>query len=143
MSVDKVAKDGTIDVKNIPKAEALYRFYSPACIAQRKASTSVVVPTTKCGLFVQILVERGGPTALVNNVSENEGSDPPLPSPVCTLSKALAAVEKAGKLPARPVYNADLFCRKTRTGKVESTWILDDIQGQPIGRVDATSCAVE
>jgi hypothetical protein len=143
MGVDKVAKDGTIDVKNVPKAEALYRFYSPACTEARKASTSVVAPTTKCGLFVQILVERGGPTALVNNVSADSQSDPPLPSPACTLSKAFAALEKAGKLPAKPVFNADVFVYKSSsTGKLDSNWSIADIQGQSIGKVDATSCAI-
>ena len=143
MGVDKVAKDGTIDVKNVPKAEALYRFYSPACIDAKKASTSVVAPTTKCGLFVQILVHRDVPTALVNSVDADRQSDPPLSSPACTLSKAFAALEKAGKLPAKPVFNADVFVHKSSTtGKLDSAWSIDDIQHQPVGRVDATSCAI-
>jgi hypothetical protein len=65
------------------------------------------------------------------------------PRPVCTLSKAFAALAQAGKLPAKQVFNAEVFGHKDRKpGKSEPEWTFEDIQGQSVGRVDATSCAL-
>jgi hypothetical protein len=135
IDVDRVARDGTVDVKNVPKAEVTYRFYSPGCITARKASTSVVAPTTKCGLFVAVMVDGDTPTALVNAVSEDSPSAA-LSSPVCTLAKAFGALAKAGKLPEKPVFNVTVF------GLARPHWSIDSIQGETIGSVDATTCAV-
>jgi hypothetical protein len=142
LDVDKVAKDGTVDVKNVPRAEAMYRFYSPACLKERNASTSVVVPTTKCGLYVQVQMEDGGPTALVNSVDGDSSSPAQLASPVCTLSKALSALASAGKLPQRPVYDVSLFVSSVRAHGASAEWVISDIQNLTTGSVDATSCAV-
>ncbi len=144
LDIDRVARDGLIDVKNIPNAQAMYRFVSPKCASDKAASTAVVVSKVRCGLNILVMRQEGSaaPEVIADAVDGDASNPPELPSPACTLAKAFAAVDKAGKLPAKPVFNVWILGATNRARGTGPEWIIGDIQGASIARVDATSCVL-
>jgi len=139
-----VAKDGLVDFKTTPGASATYRLYSPACVREYESSTAVVAPANRCGFMLEVSAEQGQPAAarvyIGSGPSTSKQLDPELASPVCTLSKAFAALDQAGKLPPRPVYTADVYV----IGSDPLWTFLQITSGQPnIGYVNATTCALK
>lgn len=145
----RVAKDGLVNVKTTPKAQVTYRFYSPKCVSDFASSTSVVVPTNECGMFVKVMADEEPPSAHVQIVAESPSSaadgDYELKSPVCTLAKAFAALEAAGKLPARPVYDTYLYDVRFKGKVPDPRWSISQITSgvDTIGYVNATTCALK
>ena len=139
--VDRVAKDGTVNLAVTPKAEVRYDFVSPKCIADYKSSTSLVDPQTTCELIVELQAYTGGPGVTV--AASSASTDLPydeLRGVTCTAEKAFAVLEKAGNLPARPVYDATL----EESSGPRPIWSFHTvIPGQAqIHTIDAATCAV-
>jgi ribosomal protein L40E len=137
MNVRDVGKDGMVNLAVTPGASVTYYLVSPKCLTDYKNSTALVDPKTLCGIMVLLDAQTGTPG--VRFGGEGVGISPALQDPTCTMTQAFAALEKEGKLPPRPVYNAMLGGSGSRR-----VWMFQTvISGQAtIPVVDADTCKV-
>jgi hypothetical protein len=71
--------------------------------------------------------------------------DREIKSPVCTLTQAFGKLEKAGKLPNKPLFNANLYDVSFQSTKLKPRWNFDQIITgmDTVGYVNADTCTVE
>lgn len=145
LSASRVAKDGTANLVMTPDASAEYRFSSPKCVTDYKKSTALIDPRSECDLFLMIKSRDHEVRVEVTTASAPGGEQSLEGEPSCSLAAAFAALDAAGKLPARPVYDVDLHTWSVDLeGRRHPAWIFSTIiSGQAhIPVVDPTSCAV-
>lgn len=143
IDVDRVGRDGLVNLKATPDASVEYRLFSPKCRKDYEDSTATVDPHFQCELDIEIKSESG---VIVPTVLKTGDQlfvlkyDTEMKSPACTLPQVMAKLDKAGKLPQKPVFNAwaDQVSNRPR-------WVIDQIiSGQDtIGYVNGTTCAIE
>lgn len=143
IDVDRVGRDGLVNLKSTPDASVMYRAFSPKCRQDYTDSTAVVDPKLACELYIQIKSESGvvAPTALkTGDQLFALKYDTAMKSPVCTLQQVFQKLDKAGKLPQKPVFNASVYDVSGR-----ARWSIDQIisGADTVGYVNATTCAIE
>ncbi len=144
MMAKPVSKVGTVNIVVTPDSSVEYRLVSPKCVEGYKSSTAVVDPKTTCELFIEVKAVEGAPVVEVLPLT-TQSVEQELRDPVCTMTQAFAALEKAGKLPPRPVYDADVYAAfGDSTRGYSAKWVISTvIHGQAdIPVVDATTCKV-
>jgi hypothetical protein len=161
VDANRVAKDGRVAILVTPDALVRYRLESPKCSLDYKNSTALVDPQTQCELEIEVKASNG--EAVVEVLMSKRGlDDAEVRTPACTLPQAFAALEAAGRLPPRPVYDADVLAigtpaltpavpygqkvpaNESPTDHYAAYWYVSTvIQGQvSIPQVDATTCKV-
>lgn len=120
LQVERCDRDGLVNLKNTPGAQAMYRFLSFERIKELDENTSVTRPETEYELFV--FVTRDGPMVQKIKGDPWAARDKKTFSslPACTLAQAFAALDKAGKLPLRPVYDADFYLSGSPSWKIQT-----------------------
>lgn len=136
----RVEKSGQVNLRTIPDATSGYRFISPSRSKEYLNSAALVDPKTVTEFEIQL--DKDGIKLLeLSSKPMHDEVEPAVLPPACTLGQALAALEKAGKLPARPVFSGYLV--NTYDGK-RSLYYVTTLTGSPnIPLVNATSCKVE
>jgi hypothetical protein len=139
-----VTRAGTVDIEVTPDASVMYRFMSPKCLSDYKSSTALVDPETKCDFYITVKSKERTPRVEVLP-SKSSGLETELQDPVCTLGQAFAALEKAEKLPPRPIYKADIYVFSSTNRPYKAKWtFVTVISGQAsIPSVDSTTCAID
>lgn len=135
----RTEKSGQVNLRTIPDATSGYRFVSPLRVAEYENSTALVDSKIVTELMIQ--VDKDGVKVLKSSSNEYSGEDlPNLAPPVCTLGQALAAIEKAGKLPPRPVYSGYLI----EVSPKRTAYYINTLTGSPnIPTVNASSCKLD
>ncbi len=144
IDVDRVGRDGLVNLKATPDASVEYRIFSPKCRKDYEDTTATVDPHFQCELDIQIKNESGVIVPTVLKTGDQLFTlkyDKEMKSPVCTLQQVMQKLDKAKKLPQKPVFNA--WADQMDDGS--SRWVIDQIiSGQDtIGYVNGTTCALE
>ena len=136
----RVEKSGQVNLRTIPDATSGYRFVSPSRSKEYLNSAALVDPKTVTEFEIQ-LDKDGVKVIELSSKPFNDEVDPAVAPPACTLGQALAALDKAGKLPARPVYSGYLV---GTFDKKRQLYYVNTLTGSPnIPMVNALSCKVE
>jgi hypothetical protein len=146
ISVSRVGKDGLVNLEATMDASVGYELFSPKCIKDYKESTAVVDAKMQCQLAVWI--EKKGDGVVVQAMTRDYDlhmikDTHELKSPVCTLTRAFQVLDKAGRVPEQPVFNAMLFTKFGRNA--QPVWNIGQIaHGAPgVGWVNPRTCAIE
>ncbi len=135
----RVEKSGQVNLRTIPDANSGYRFVSPSRSKEYLNSAALVDPKTITEFEIQ--VDKDGVKVIeLSSKPMHDEVDPAVAPPACTLGQALAALDKAGKLPARPVYTGYLIASDAK----RTLYFVNTLTGSPsIPIVNAATCKVE
>ncbi len=144
IDVDRVGRDGLVNLKSTPDASVQYRIFSPKCRKDYEDTTATVDPHFQCELDIEIKSASG---VIVPTVLKTGDQlfvlkyDKEMKSPVCTLQQVMQKLDKAKKLPQKPVFNA--WADQMDDGS--SRWVINQIiSGQDtVGYVNGNTCAIE
>lgn len=134
---DRVDKSGVLALVAIPDAKATYRYVSPTRTKAWNDSVAVTAPDVETEMMVSVTAE--GVRAIKLKARPYAENEPEIKPPSCTLAQAFAALEKAKKLPEKPVFNGYLL----DSGGMGPRYLMSTINGTgSMPSVDAKSCAL-
>jgi hypothetical protein len=139
LAVQRVERDGLVNLRTTPEAQVWYRFISPKRIKECEDSASATAPHVNYELFVFVTAKGPMVQKISGDGSGEKGTRTFSSLPACPLTQALKALDKANKLPAKPYYNADFYDFGGRP-----SWKLDTVSGTDrIPSVEGMRCTID